>query len=293
MWLGARVNATLMPKQAGYAASVLDSIPPDRVGPLSLRNTSVLGILCLLPGHRRGQPGLFLLPASRSPIRKTCFHCGRLSSIHRANNEKLIRLESLSVTIGAATCAREHSEWRFSRLLYSGRAGNLRWRFRLKRRTSKTMKKPASLFIVALSACLLTCLPAKAEEISGGCNIHPSDLLASFGFSATGTNLAANALIPAGPFAQVGTATGTSATQNGNSISGRWTVTISQNDSSGKFTTHTFVGNYSVDEATCTGDFTWDNIGTVFRATFVNHAKEFKSVSTLPGVIIAYTGRKL
>ena len=54
VWLGDRVNATLRPKQGGYAASVLDSIPPDRVGPLSLRNTSVLGILCLLSRASKG-----------------------------------------------------------------------------------------------------------------------------------------------------------------------------------------------------------------------------------------------
>ena len=159
------------------------------------------------------------------------------------------------------------------------------------------MKKVVTPFIISfVSACLLACVPANAEEASGACNIHPSDLLASFAFASTGTNLTANALIPAGPFSQVGTATGTSATLSGEKITGRWTVTISQNDTSGKFTTNTYVGNYTVNTSTCTGDFSWDILpaGTiVFRATFVNFAKQFKSVSALPGVIISYDGRKL
>ncbi len=157
------------------------------------------------------------------------------------------------------------------------------------------MKRSTAFIISILSAGLLACVPAGAEEVSGVCNLRPSDLLASFAFSSTGTNLTANALIPAGPFSQVGTATGTTATQSGDTISGRWTVTITQNDSSGKVTTKTFPGSYSVSTDTCTGNFSWDALSgaTVFQATFVNHAKEFKSVSTLPGVIIAYDGRKL
>ncbi len=157
------------------------------------------------------------------------------------------------------------------------------------------MKRSTSFIISILSACLLACIPASAEEVSGVCNLHTSDLLASFAFSSTGTNLTANALIPAGIFSQVGTATGTTATQSGETISGRWTVTITQNDTSGKVTTKTYPGSYTVNTETCTGSFSWDILSgaTVFQATFVNHAKEFKSVSTLPGVFIAYDGRKL
>jgi hypothetical protein len=156
------------------------------------------------------------------------------------------------------------------------------------------MKKSLRVVIVSVfSAFLSASLPANAEERSGVCNIRSYDLLGTFGFSATGTNLQANPLIPAGTFAHVGTATGTTAIANGTSISGRWTATIHQNDSSGKLTTRTFAGDYKVDATTCTGDFSWDNIGLVFRAVFVDHAREFKSISTLPGVIIAYSGQKL
>jgi hypothetical protein len=162
------------------------------------------------------------------------------------------------------------------------------------RRNSKKMKKSTSLAIIGVfSACLMASLPANAEERSGACNLRPADLLATFGYSASGTNLQANQLIPAGPFSQVGTATGTSATRSGNNIVGRWTTTIDQNDSSGHLTTHTFAGDYTVNATTCVGDFSWDSVGVVFRAVFVNYAKEFKSISTLPGIIIAYTGTKL
>jgi hypothetical protein len=176
--------------------------------------------------------------------------------------------------------------------VYAYLAGIPKWRFPAKENLK--MKKHALLFIISVfSVCLMISVPANAEERSGACNLHPADLLATFGYSASGTNLQANQLIPAGPFAQVGTATGTSATRSGTNVVGRWTTTIEQNDSSGHLTSHTFAGNFTVDATTCVGDFSWDNVGVVFRAVFVNYAKEFKSVSTLPGVIIAYTGRKL
>ena len=148
--------------------------------------------------------------------------------------------------------------------------------------------------IISLAAGLLASVPANAQS-EGVCTIRPSDLLATFGFSASGTILASNALnATAGPFAQVGAATGLTATQKANIISGKWTVTITQNDSTGKVSTNTFPGTYTVDTNTCTGDFSWNALNAVvFRAVFVKDAKQFNSVSVLPGVIIAYNGKKL
>jgi hypothetical protein len=59
---------------------------------------------------------------------------------------------------------------------------------------------------------------------------------------------------------------------------------------------------YEVDELKqirdqdCTGDFSWNNVkvGPVFRVVFVNHADEFRAISSVPGVIITATsGKKL
>ena len=163
------------------------------------------------------------------------------------------------------------------------------------------MKKLSSLFTISLfSLGMLACVSANAQEYSAptssACHIRPYELLNSFSFSASGTNtgnIAVASLIPVGAFSQVGTATGTSATQSGNTITGKWSVTITQNDTSGKLSTYTKAGSYTLDATTCTGDFSWDGVGVVFRATFVKDATEFKSIASLPGVIIAYTGTKI
>ena len=159
--------------------------------------------------------------------------------------------------------------------------------------------KPSVSFIAAniLCACMSTSQPANAEASPGVCNIKPSDFLATFGYAASGQALAGNQLgIPVGAFTYVGTATGKTASQNGNNIVGTWSITFEQNDSSGHVTTHTFPGTFTVSTTNCTGNFSWNNVnvGPVFRAVFVNHADEFWAISTVPGVISSATsGKKL
>jgi hypothetical protein len=162
--------------------------------------------------------------------------------------------------------------------------------------------KPSVSFIAAniLCACMSTSQPANAEESPGVCNIKPADFLATFGYAASGQALAGNPLgIPVGAFTYVGTATGKTASQNGNNgnnIVGTWSMTFEQNDSSGHVNTFTFPGTFTVSTTNCTGNFSWNNVnvGPVFRAVFVNHADEFRAISTVPGVISsAMSGKKL
>jgi hypothetical protein len=158
------------------------------------------------------------------------------------------------------------------------------------------MKKFISFMTAgALFASVATSYAANAEPAT--CNLYPADLLATFGYAASGQALAGNQLgIPVGAFAHVGTATGKTASQNGNNIVGTWSITFEQNDSSGHVTTHTFPGTFTVSTTNCTGDFSWNNVqvGPVFRVVFVNHADEFRAISSVPGVIISATsGKKL
>ena len=157
------------------------------------------------------------------------------------------------------------------------------------------MKPNAPLVaIAALFAGMSASYPAYADG-TGVCKITPALVQATFGFSAQGQALAGNLLgIPPGAFAQTGTATGQSATQSGTAITGRWSTVFEQNDSSAKLTIHTFAGNYTVSTTSCTGDFSWDKVGVVFHAVFVDQGNEFRSISTLPGLIISYaSGKKL
>ena len=159
--------------------------------------------------------------------------------------------------------------------------------------------KPSVSFVVAcaLCTCMSTSQPANANDKHGICNIQPADFLATFGYAASGQALAGNQLsIPVGAFSLVGTATGKTASQNGNNIVGTWSITFEQNDSSGHVATFTFPGTFTVSTTNCTGDFSWNNVqvGPVFRVVFVNHANEFRAISSVPGVIIsAASGKKL
>jgi hypothetical protein len=159
--------------------------------------------------------------------------------------------------------------------------------------------KPSVSFIAAniLCACMSTSQPANAEESHGFCIIKPAHFLATFGYVASGQALAGNPLgIPVGAFTYVGTATGKTASQNGNNIVGTWSMTFEQNDTSGHVNTFTFPGTFTVSTTNCTGNFSWNNVnvGPIFRAVFVNHADEFWAISTVPGVISSATsGKKL
>ena len=104
------------------------------------------------------------------------------------------------------------------------------------------LMKPSVSFIAAniLCACMSTSQPANAEASPGVCNIKPADFLATFGYAASGQALAGNPLgIPVGAFTYVGTATGKTASQNGNNIVGTWSMTFEQNDTSGHVNTFT------------------------------------------------------
>ena len=159
--------------------------------------------------------------------------------------------------------------------------------------------KPSVSFVAACALCagMSTSHPANADDKPRICNIQPADLLAIFGYAVSGQALAGNQLnIPVGPFAHVGTATGKTASQNGNNIVGTWSITFEQNDSSGHVTTFTFPGTFTVSTTNCMGDFSWNNVnvGPVYRVVFINHADEFRAISSVPGVIISATsGKKL
>ena len=169
------------------------------------------------------------------------------------------------------------------------------------------MKLPASIAAaIAALFCVSAVLPVKAQTVStqtegtdfpGFCNITPNKLLATFGYSAAGQALTGNALgLAVGPFSEVGTATGTSASYDGQgNITGTWTTAFEINDANGNLTSYNNSGTFSVSTSTCTGHFYWNGItAPVDDAVFVNGGTEFQSIAVLPGVIVAYTtGSKL
>jgi hypothetical protein len=169
------------------------------------------------------------------------------------------------------------------------------------------MKLPASIAAaIAALFCVSVVLPVKAQPVGtqtegtdfpGFCNITPNKLLATFGSSAAGQALTGNALgLAVGPFSELATATGTSASYDGHgNITGTWTTAIEMNDANGNLTSYNESGTFSVSTSTCTGYFYWNGITTpVFDVVFVNGATEFRAIAVVPGVIIAYTaGSKL
>lgn len=169
------------------------------------------------------------------------------------------------------------------------------------------MKLPASIAAaIAALFCVSAVLPVKAQTVStqterpdfpGFCNITPNKILATFGYSAAGQALTGNALgLAVGPFSEVGTATGTSASYDGHgNIIGTWTSASEVNDANGNLTSYNNSGTFSVSTSTCTGYFYWNGItAPVLETVFVNGGTEFRSIALLPGVIVAYTtGSKL
>jgi hypothetical protein len=142
---------------------------------------------------------------------------------------------------------------------------------------------------------------SSAWALNGTCVLTPLQVAGTHGFAAAGTALANTAFAPAGPFAQAGTITHAVDLVNLSVIIGRWSVTLTQTDSSGQAKVVQFGGNYTLDTKTCVGDLTLtspaplaaiagNNI--VFREILVSNGDELRTIALIPNLIIGYTSAK-
>ena len=164
------------------------------------------------------------------------------------------------------------------------------------------MLSPRSL-ATAAAAAAFTMTASSAWALNGTCVLTPLQVAGTHGFAATGTALANTAFAPAGPFTQAGTITHAVDSATFGAITGRWSVTLTQTDTSGQAKVVQFGGNYRLDTKTCTSDLTLTSpaplaaiVGNnlVFREIWVANGDELRTIALIPNLIIGYTSaRKL
>ena len=154
-----------------------------------------------------------------------------------------------------------------------------------------------NISFMAAGALFASATSYAANAETATCNLHPADLLATFGYAASGQALKniTELNLPAGPFSEIGTATVLTVNDDGHgNLVGTWSSKFQQNDSSGIGKAFTIPGTFTVSKTDCRGDFSWNGVGLVFHVVFVNGAREFRAASALPGIILSYTsGEKL
>jgi hypothetical protein len=81
-------------------------------------------------------------------------------------------------------------------------------------------------------------------------------------------------------------------------LTGTWSLSMAQNDSSGYTPNVSFGGNFQVDRTTCSADFfvttPMQIAEPAFHGVFVNGGEEVRAIAAIPKVIVSYsTVRKL
>ena len=155
--------------------------------------------------------------------------------------------------------------------------------------------------VTTAAAAAFTMISSSAWALNGTCVLTPLQVAGTHGFAATGTALANTAFAPAGPFTQAGTITHVVDAATLSAISGRWSVTLTQTDTSGQVKLVQFGGNYTLDTKTCTSDLTLTSpaplaatVGKnlVFREIWVSNGDELRTIALIPNLIIGYTSAK-
>lgn len=148
----------------------------------------------------------------------------------------------------------------------------------------------------ALLGGLLFSTAALADN--GSCNLTPAEINGTYGFAGVGVATQNTPFAPQGPIVQSGTVThvvtGTRAMPGtvGNTFSGTWNVTLTQNDSSGIHSNVQFSGTFQVSGVTCQSDFYVTSPASLptpaFHVVFVNGGTEVRTISTILNLYIEY-----
>ena len=146
--------------------------------------------------------------------------------------------------------------------------------------------------VVAAAVCSWVSL-AVAQAAGGKCTLDAHKVSGTYGYATQGVATADTAFVPAGPFAQAGTVTQVATTEDASTINGTWSVSLSQNDSSGYTPNVSFGGNFQVDKSSCSGDFFLTTPVTIsqpsFHVVFVADGKEIRTIALIPNLIVSYS----
>jgi hypothetical protein len=162
----------------------------------------------------------------------------------------------------------------------------------------ETVMKLGKAF-AGLAALTWSMLPiAAAQAANGTCTLNASKASGTYGYASQGVATGTNPFVPVGPFAQAGTATLDAEQEDASSLTGTWSVSLSQNDANGYTPNVTFGGTFQVSKATCSGDFFVTNPVQIaepsFHVVFVADGNEIRTTALIPNLIVSYsTAKKL
>ena len=149
--------------------------------------------------------------------------------------------------------------------------------------------KSACAALATLGGLLFT---TTAYAFGGACTLNPILVTGTYGFAGQGVATMASLFAPVGPVVQSGTVTQSFTGQSGATITGKWSVALTQNDSSGSRNVQ-FGGTFQVNVTTCQSDFyltTPVQLATpAFHVVFVDNGNALRTVSLIPDLFIAYT----
>lgn len=130
---------------------------------------------------------------------------------------------------------------------------------------------------------------------NSACKLTPAKASGTWGFASEGVATQSSTFAPQGAVVQAGTVTHLVTGQSGQTLTGTWNVTLTQNDSAGIHSNVQFGGNFQVSTVTCQGDFFIPSLKQpAFHIVFVNDGDELRTIALIPNLFLSYpTARKL
>ncbi|MGI4793929.1 MAG: hypothetical protein ACRYF2_11515 [Janthinobacterium lividum] len=130
---------------------------------------------------------------------------------------------------------------------------------------------------------------------NGTCKLTPAEASGTWGFASEGVATQSSTFAPQGAVVQAGTVTHQVTGQSGQTLSGNWNVTLTQNDSAGVHSNVQFGGTFQASTVTCQGDFYVSSLKQpAFHIVFVNGGDELRTIALIPNLFLSFpTARKL
>ena len=166
------------------------------------------------------------------------------------------------------------------------------------------MRITTALLLAGTALLALVAPIATVEAANGACTLNANKASGTYGYATQGVATGDNPfLVPIGPFAQAGTVTLAAQRDGASTLTGTWSVRLSQNDAHGYTPDVSFGGTFQVSKATCSGDFYLTTPVQIaqpsfplpsFHVVFVADGDEVRTTALIPNLIVSYsTAKKL
>ena len=154
------------------------------------------------------------------------------------------------------------------------------------------LKNNVGRLVVLLGSALFS---TAALADNGSCNLTKAEASGTWGFASEGVATQSSQFAPQGAVVQAGTVTHVVTGQSGQTLSGTWNVTLTQNDAAGVHSNVQFGGTFQASTVTCQGDFYVTSLKQpAFHIVFVNSGDELRTIDLIPNLFLSFpTARKL